>query len=249
MQHDLGITLVLLIFLVWTGTVRAGQQVTVSPEGEVRAAIAAEAQSRIHIPGHRIATVRAVGGLDNTLSELTLEHDATTGDLYVLPRDPESRTPITLFVTTERGQRTYQLTLLPEDRPSAQVFIRDPLATSPAHTAINPTLPYHERILSLVSAMSSGQWLDGYERQAGGDRLRLWRRVWLRAEQVYTGAQFEGVVYALVNDTEATLHMSEQEFYRPGVRAVKLDQSTVHPGDTVRVLLVADRGSLRRESD
>ena len=152
----------------------AMQILDATDHGELAAEISATDVNRIALAGDRIAkVVRAPDGF-------AVEHDAASGDLYLRPAVsggagtlPGAGEPVTLFVGTERGF-TYRLTLIPRDRGSAQILIRNasvlpgtvdpsgiagPAAGTDAHVAA---------LVRLVRAVARREPVHGYEILAGG---------------------------------------------------------------------------------
>ena len=105
------------------GSALAMQVLDATDHAELAAEISATNVNRIALAGDRIAkVVRAPDGY-------AVEHDATSGDLYLRPLAPASSgdaagEPVTLFIGTEKGF-TYRLTLTPAARDSAQILIRN----------------------------------------------------------------------------------------------------------------------------
>ena len=114
-------------FAALPGPATAMQVLEATDHAELEAAVSATGVSRVALADDRIRRViRSPGGFD-------VEHDATSGDLYLRPLDvldlaldslSGTPLPVTLFLGTEQGF-TYRLTLTPDERPSAQVLIRN----------------------------------------------------------------------------------------------------------------------------
>ena len=118
--------------------------------------------------GDRIArVVRAPDGF-------VVEHDAASGDLYLrlAGTDPGAggrHAEASLFIGTERGF-TYRLTLIPADRGSAQILIRNADTAAPAAQGPAPSGdPRIAALVGLVRAVARREALPGYEIHAGGD--------------------------------------------------------------------------------
>ena len=152
----------------------AGMQILdAADHGELAAEISATGVNRIALAGDRIAkVVRAPDGF-------AVEHDAGSGDLYLRPAarranvpasgaDPDA--PVTLFIGTEKGF-TYRLTLMPAERDSAQILIRNADAARPetavAATAL-PGGPHIAGLVRLVRSVARREPLSGYAIEAGG---------------------------------------------------------------------------------
>ena len=146
----------------------AMQILEAADHAELAAEISAIGVNRIALHGDRIAkVVRAPDGF-------AVEHDASSGDLYLRPSVPGAfghapGEPVTLFVGTERGF-TYRLTLTPVARDSAQILIRN--AAALAGDAVGAPAPgdsaHVAALVRLVRAVARREPLPGYEIHAGG---------------------------------------------------------------------------------
>ncbi len=151
----------------------AMQILDAADHAELVAEKSARGVNRIALAGDRIAkVVRAPDGF-------AVEHDASSGDLYLRPaarraNNPPSgadpHAPVTLFIGTEKGF-TYRLTLMPGDRDSAQILIRnaDAMAVaSVAATAPAGSDPQVAALVRLVRAVARREPLPGYAIHAAG---------------------------------------------------------------------------------
>ena len=183
MTHTIGrgrFALLLAAHLVCMGAIAAPpaaamQILDAADHAELAAEISATNVNRIALHGDRIArVVRAPDGF-------AVEHDASSGDLYLRPAGPRTKTPlsgadqhapVTLFIGTEKGF-TYRLTLIPADRDSAQILIRNAAALSRASVA-DPVAggPHVAALVRLVRAVARRDLLPGYAIHAGGGSLQ-----------------------------------------------------------------------------
>ena len=150
----------------------AMQILDAADHAELAAEISATGVNRIALAGDRIAkVVRSPDGF-------AVEHDAASGDLYLRPAHPSpsaetaGHEPVTLFVGTEKGF-TYRLTLIPSDRDSAQILIRNAAALPGAGVA-DPVAggPHVAALVRLVRAVARRDLLPGYAVHAGGEALK-----------------------------------------------------------------------------
>ena len=156
----------------------AMQILDAADHAELAVEISATGVNRIALSGDRIAkVVRAPGGL-------AVEHDAGSGDLYLRPAGTHPAEagpvdPVTLFIGTEKGF-TYRLTLMPVERDSAQILIRN-AAVAAAGAAAGPApgdpriggslsrppsregRPHVAALVKLVRAVARREPLPGYE--------------------------------------------------------------------------------------
>ena len=161
----------------------AMQILDAADHAELAAEISATGVNRIALMGDRIAkVVRAPDGF-------AVEHDASSGDLYLRPSGPavsgdSAGEPITLFIGTEKGF-TYRLTLTPAERDSAQILIRNAEATrsDPAIAAASIAgRPQVAALVKLVRAVARREPLPGHaieaakgESVAGLTLIETWR--------------------------------------------------------------------------
>ena len=142
----------------------AMQILDAADHAELAAEISATGVNRIALVGDRIArVVRAPDGF-------AVEHDAASGDLYLrsVSRDAGVEgDPVTLFVGTERGF-TYRLTLIPADRDSAQILIRNPDTGVAAKGPAPSGDPHIAALVRLVRAVGRRETLPGYAIARGG---------------------------------------------------------------------------------
>ena len=150
----------------------AMQILDAADHAEIAAEISATGVNRIALAGDRIArVVRAPDGF-------AVEHDAGSGDLYLRPAGPranvpasgaELQAPVTLFIGTEKGF-TYRLTLMPVERDSAQILIRNADAAGADRAVAAAPLAgdlHIAALVKLVRAVARREPLPGYEIHAG----------------------------------------------------------------------------------
>ena len=149
----------------------AMQILEAADHAELAAEVAATGVNRIALSHDRIRRViRAPGGFE-------AEHDPETGDLYLRPMaaghgsepDAGEPAPVILFVGTEKGF-TYRLTLIPSDRDSAQILIRNGAAVTRGAVPAAATAGADPRITALVGlirAVARRELPAGYAIEAG----------------------------------------------------------------------------------
>ena len=189
-------------FAVVPGPAAAIQTLEAADHAELKAAVSATGVSRVALADDRIRRIiRSPGGFD-------VEHDAASGDVYLRPLDapdpawderPVDPLPLTLFLGTERGF-TYRLTLIPDERPSAQVLIRNAATAAGLATQAPGVAPRDARVaelVRLVRASARREALPGYlvEAARSGRGLRI--------IETWRGTRFTAHVLAAGPDTEA----------------------------------------------
>lgn len=156
-KHQIFRLLVLITGLAaFMGESMAAQLRIAEDNAEIAAVISAREVSRLALDGDRIASLSSVP------QGFSVEHDAETGDLYIVPIPGVAITGlINMFITTEAG-RSYQLLLEPRDIPSEQIIIRH--SQSPVAAAVETSAPRREVLGNLVRAVITGELLDDYKR-------------------------------------------------------------------------------------
>ena len=168
----LAIRIATLALLAAPAPAWAMQILEAADNAELAAEISATGVNRIALAGDRIArVVRAPDGF-------AVEHDAASGDLYLRSAHPSppaegfGHEPATLFIGTERGF-TYRLTLVPADRDSAQILIRNAGAAPGTVDApgVTPTTAKGDAhvaaLVRLVRAVAGRELPPGHEIVAG----------------------------------------------------------------------------------
>ena len=153
-----------LIYMAAAGPALAMQILEAADHAELAAEISATGVNRIALSHDRIRRViRAPGGFET-------EHDPETGDLWLRPTVAAQGTPAILFIGTEKGF-TYRLTLIPSDRDSAQILIRNGAALARAEAAAQTAGadPRLVALVRLVRAVARREPLPGYAIHAGGE--------------------------------------------------------------------------------
>ena len=148
-----------LIYMGAAAPALAMQILEAADHAELAAEVSATGVNRIALSHDRIRRViRSPGGFE-------VEHDPETGDLYLRPTaaghgsEPEAGepAPVILFLGTEKGF-TYRLTLIPSDRDSAQILIRNgaALAQAEAGAAVQAsgTDPRITALVGLIRAVA-----------------------------------------------------------------------------------------------
>ncbi len=222
------------------GPAAAIQTLDASDHAELEAAVSATGVTRVALADDRIRRViRSPGGFD-------IEHDATSGDLYLRPleapdpapgTDPGAALPITLFLGTERGF-TYRLTLTPDARPSAQVLIRNAAAAPETTAQESVTAPPDARVaelVRLVRAVARHELLPGYVVEAPAPAPAKWPP----AVETWRGTRFTAHVLSAGPNTDAG---ALAERFGAGVAAVWVAaQQAAAPQNRIAVVVTEPR--------
>ena len=190
---------------------RAMQILEAADHAELAAEISATGVNRIALAGDRVAkVVRAPDGY-------AVEHDAASGDLYLRPAHPSppagtpGHAPVTLFVGTERGF-TYRLTLIPADRDSAQILIRNAAVVagtadaSGVSAAAAGTDAHVAALVGLVRAVARREALPGYAIRAGDDPAGRATASDLALIETWRGPRLAALVFEAARETSGDAH-------------------------------------------
>ncbi len=211
----LAVRIATLALLAAPAPASAMQILDAADHAELAAEISATGVNRIALTGDRIArVVRAPDGF-------AVEHDAASGDIYLRSAHPTrpaegfGHEPVTLFIGTERGF-TYRLTLIPADRGSAQILIRN-AAVLPAAVDVSGTGARVAALVGLVRAVARREALPGYEIHAGGDPAGRDAASGLRLVETWRGPRLAAHVLEADRDAPAAAGLAGTIGDLPGV--------------------------------
>lgn len=170
--------------------------------------------------------------------EVEYERDDKSGLLWVRPTT-EDRKPINIDVQTSTGS-WITLLLEPVDLPSDSIVISDKSADKRTAPDGSKAGSYERAIKNFLLAMVTGKG-RGVEVLNRGETVPLWNEVWFVLQQTFSGANFNGEKYRLVNKTAEPMVISEQEFFRPKVVGVSIEQTSLPPGGATWVYVITNR--------
>lgn len=197
----------------------------------------------VKVPARELTRIAIVGGrLQNVkylTNELEVNDDKAAGVVYVRPLTTEKQ--ISVFVTSASGA-THQLVLEPVDSmPLESIDIKDPPSKKPkdAKSLSERASSMDVAVKRLVLAMARGD-KDGAD--AAYEKLDRPMALWDEARFVLTGKYrgfgMTGEAYKLMNVSRSVMRLAEQEFYKPGVLAVAVDQMILKPGEMTDVFVI-----------
>lgn len=148
--------------------------------------------------------------------------------------------PIDLFIMLK--DKTYSLTLMPEDIPQQIIVINDPYLAAKQRAAVwERSHDYVTTLVELIKYMAANQLPQGYrleeERLTYGVKLPQ-GEVTLEEVRAYSGMYLKGIVFSVKNYTGKEICLSENQFYRPGILAVSIQKQRLSPGETTILYLV-----------
>ena len=202
--------------------------------------IPARELTRLSIEDGRLQSMRFLS------EELEVQQDKESGSVYLKPRVEDKQ--ISVFVVSSSGA-THELILQPvASMPLESVVIRDPAPTRPQHragpgssgtTPENKASSLDQSLKRLILAMARGDAEGpGFTVERLNQPLALWQDVTFTLVGRFRARTHIGDAYTLVNTGTQVLTLAEQEFYRPGVQAVAVDQHLLRPGESTIVYVI-----------
>ena len=205
------------------------------------ATISATEMTRIAFENGRIKSIK----YDE--AELLVNDDNISGQLFVRPLVKDK--PISVFVITSTGT-THALELTPGPTGLSSIIIQEP-RKNPARTD-NPDaslsapgrgMPerlsvFDSQLRRLLLIMARDEPAVEFEKVPKNRELALWegtRFFWIDSR---VGRGLRGDSYSLVNASERSMRLVEQEFYNTGVVAVSIEVQELPPGATTNVFVV-----------
>lgn len=206
---------------------------------EVSLQVSSSQMSRVHIVGERVAAVRTMQGEAET--DLLIERDEGTGDIYVGFSGQTSGQTFAAFLTTESG-RTVQLTLLPVE-DTAKTF---ELKLEGTLSAANPGMGfmkrngYPETLAAFVKVLFNPERPDGVVcRQSKTQPTQTTNfKVWTIERCDAEGIR--GMVLHFRNTSTTPQTLSADGFLVRQVLAVGITDELLSPGEDARVYIVEE---------
>lgn len=202
--------------------------------GHVVVNISANEQNRLSVSGRRIIHV-----VPSQKGIISVIKDEAHGALYFkLIAGSAYRGTLTLFVSDDQGE-TYRIILTPKNIAAEEILIKPPNETKRINR--DQAVSYQRQVKNLLLSMTNKEYLDGIEVKLVNRRLPLWKESELTLLAQYVENRLVGEKYSLTNISPSKMIMVEQEFYRPTVRAVVIDQYQLSPGETTEIFIVRER--------
>lgn len=187
--------------------------------------------NRISIEGGK---VRLVKSADDSM--IMGSADAETGQALIRPLVKDT---FGIFVFSQSG-RTYSLVLEPQDIPGESVIIREPVINKSisSNNRVDKAGSYESQIKYMVQALASELIPVGIEEIRTWKEVRLWRGSSFALERTLRSQYWIGEQYKLINNSDESIVLSEEEFYVKGVMAVSVTKQSLEPGESTLVYLV-----------
>lgn len=215
-------------------SVQALQALDGEPGKKHTVRIPAQELTRLSIANGRVSSLRHVS------SELEVVKDAEAGAVFIKPlvRDKQ----ISAFVMSSAGA-IHELIFEPVDAmPLESIVIREPIARSQSEvgtrgagqaTALDDAI---KRLMLTMARQEKTSPVAVW--QPMEMPLALWDGTRFAMTGRYLARNMIGEVYQLTNTGGQVMTVAEQEFFRPGVLAVALDQLVLRPGESTGVLVI-----------
>jgi len=161
-----------------------------------------------------------------------------------LTEKTEKPKPIDLFIMLQ--DKTYSLTLKPENIPQQIIVINDPYLAAKQRAAVwERSHDYVTTLVELIKYMAANQLPQGYrleEEKLTYDLKLKQGNITLKQIRVYSGMYLKGIVFSVKNNAGKEIHLKENQFYRPGILAVCIEKQRLSPKEST-ILYLAERNT------
>ncbi len=200
---------------------------------EQSATISKQDINRIKLIGDRIRSTKFNSG------ELEISQDDSLGEIYIRPTKFVENKPLNLFIISEQNF-TYKLLLYPKAVPSEQIIIQNDsvVANSDDEVSRISKNSYQQQIINLIKAMRVSTKLEGYQITNSKKYIDL-GGLELKRIRTYKGQSFIGESFILKNDSNQILNLDDKMFFKSGVRAIKIEKSSLLPDETTEIFIVS----------
>lgn len=194
--------------------------------------------NRISIEGGKVRLVKAADD-----SMIMGSADSETGQALIKPLVKDT---FGIFVFSQSG-KTYSLVLEPQDIPGESIIIREPLINKAvkADNNVDKATSFESQIKFMMQALASELVPIGIEEIKTWKEVRLWRGSSFALERSLRTQFWIGEQYKLINNSNESMVLTEQEFYVKGVMAVALTKQSLEPGESSLVYLVKRNEGVR----
>jgi type-F conjugative transfer system secretin TraK len=238
---------ILFIFL-HSNLVFAGSTLEMDNDGEIEVKVSKFNPNRLKVVGDRITNVRY------NVEDLDLDYNQNSGEVFFKPKYKKDKFDI--FLSTEMGN-TYKLTLVVDDLPSQQIFIRkkDFTLQNYAEGSIlsrekeiednsyfNFDEDYKISAINLIRLMESLKETKDFSivsRDGGVLKYKEGLSVaWLFSFIKNDHSTISGEVLRVTNKSSEKVDLKEEDFFKKGIRAVSLSKLTLEPKESCHLYQV-----------
>lgn len=241
--------IVFILMLVFSVSVQA-KDYSVQDNGEVEVVISRENVNRFKIFYDRIKDIRA------NPDELIIESDKVSGELFLRPVFGKNN--IDAFIKTEKGS-TYKIIFKVKDIPAQQIFInkndftlqnyadadilrREKLKLIDENLYFDFQDNYKLSAINLIRAMSSSVSLKEFAPVDRGLQKILnykdFKVEWLVSYIKNDKSGISGEVAKITNTSKKKIELTEDMFFRNGIRAVRLEKLELEPDESTLLYFV-----------
>ena len=212
--------LFLVLVLILPTVSQGAERIHVKDEVETTVKISTTGLTHINVEDDRIIAVKA----SNT--QFQLDKDEVLGHIYLQP-ESNNNEPIQLFISTEK-QHMLPLLLIPSDvKPSSITLILEE-----AHKVAalwEQSQPYEIVVTNLIKAMHNQDALEGYSVEALNIKSKSSKNLDILHLKSYKGKSLRGEILEVTNPKKTPIEISENHFYKPGIRAVAISKKSIAP--------------------
>lgn len=188
---------------------------TFPPGGQLNLPISNSNPNMIIVPGDRIVSISSIGGMLND------KKNTKAGAVFF---SSSSEKPFTFFVETELGQ-VFSVNASPRkgEGRSYRLFSATPMPR-PVAQSWETSQPYEAMLIALNRALIQGKLPEGFGPSSIEDEPNI-AAAGLQAtpESAWVGNALRVVRYRLVNPLSVPAELREQDFWKPGTRAVMMN--------------------------
>ena len=234
MKNKLRLISLILIPFFHLNSANAAQIVEVTEDAEVKVVISSYDLNRIKIQGGKVDGFRALKG------DLLSVSDSKSGELYVSMPSKYSKKITNLFVTSSSGA-TFKLLLVPRKIPSEQIFlVEQSSSTNNAGGKIYDS--YRDDLISFYLKLYQRKVIDSYKISY---KKKYIKKKNIKAKRVASyiptdPKNFKGEIYQIKNRSKEPLMLDAKDFYKNGVRAVKLDKYYLNKGEKTMMYIISN---------
>lgn len=225
--------LLVVLILILPTTSFGIERILVKDEVETKVKISTTGLTHINVEDDRIIAVKA----SNT--QFQLDKDEVLGHIYLQP-EPNNNEPIQLFISTEK-QHMLPLLLIPSDVKASSIT----LILEEVHKVAalwEQSQPYEVVVTNLIKAMHNQDALEGYSVEALNLKNKTSKGLDVLHLKSYKGKSLRGEILEITNHKKTLNEIIENDFYKPGIRAVAISNKSIAPNGKTRVYLVRENG-------
>jgi conjugal transfer pilus assembly protein TraK len=192
--------------------------------------------SRLFVRGQKIASVRSLD--EPTGPQVLVQHDATTGEVFIGFDDDPIDGHFSLFVTTDAGQ-TFEVRLHPLDGADNRIeLVSDDGPSLISQQTQGAGSGYSETITAFMKLMFNGQVTQGVSFTPVKDQGEVSAHLLIKTIGYYQAEGLRGIVLNLTNQSLAPTVLQSDPFLVKHVLAVGISRETLGPKESAYVYVV-----------